>query len=81
MTGMKKPTVPDVRPLVESLYNRHQAGCCLHIVLDDGNLADDDVEFCLLDALELDHQDCAHLARLLLRMSRTQRRELGKRSQ
>lgn len=31
-----RPTVPDVLPLVRAIYERHCAGCCLHIVTDDG---------------------------------------------
>jgi hypothetical protein len=32
-------------PLIESIYSRHSAGCCLHIVIDDGNW--DSLDWCL----------------------------------
>lgn len=73
-----KPTVPEVTPLVEALYQRHGAGCCLHIVLDDGNVRDSDVDFCVTYAEEQGHEDCLHLAQQLRAMSRTQRAKLGR---
>ena len=72
-----KPTVPEVRPLVVALYKRNQVGCCLHIVLDDGNVHDDHVQFCIDLAKTKGHEDCLALAKLLLRMSRTQRNKLA----
>ena len=74
---MAKPTVPEVLPLVNALYARHSAGCCLHIVLDDGNVSTGSVEWCVGDATERGHEDCVRLAKLLLQMSRTQRLKLA----
>ena len=71
-----KPTVPEVRPLVAALYRRHAAGCCLHIVLDDGNVGDEHVDFCIQWATDHNHPDCLSLAKLLRHMSRTQRKKL-----
>lgn len=71
-----KPTIPDVLPLVQELYRRSCVGCCLHIVLDDGNLEDSSVKFCLGYAIEQGHQECMYLATMLLAMSRTQRSKL-----
>lgn len=81
---MRKPTVPEVLPIVRHYYAQgHGAGGCLHIVLDDGNVRDDDVRFCLDWAVE--HGDAdgwkpdvdgAWLCHVLLRMSRTQRTKL-----
>lgn len=78
MSALGKPTVPEVRPLVEALYNTPEggAGCCLHTVLDDDNVADSHVQFCLDYAIERGHTKCIELARLLLRMSKTQRSKL-----
>ncbi len=67
------PTVPEVRPLVRALHARHSAGCCLHVVLDDGNIDDRSVRFCLDNAK---HVDCKELASILMDMSRTQRKKL-----
>jgi hypothetical protein len=48
-------------------------GCCLHIVLDDGNLEDAHVSHCLECAREKGHEDCIAAAQALLQMTRTQR--------
>lgn len=71
-----RPTVDQVLPLVRRLYERNHAGCCLHIALDDGNVTDGDVEFCLEWATNEGHADCAELSNLLLLMTKTQRYEL-----
>src|SRR6185369_16413008 len=76
MTVADKPTVPEVLPLVQSIYSRHSGGCCLHIVTDDGNVEDDHVAFCLKYAKEQGHPDCVTAAELLLRMTKTQRRKI-----
>lgn len=33
--------------LLLSIYRRHGAGCCWHVVLDDNNADDDSVRFCI----------------------------------
>jgi hypothetical protein len=71
-----KPTVPEVLPLVNALYQEHAAGCCLHIVLDDANVEDHSVQFCLEQAKKEGHPRCIELAEKLLLMSRTQRHRL-----
>lgn len=74
----RKPTVPEVLPYVRALYAREGggAGCCLHILLDDGNVRQGDADFCYGVAVGREHQDCAELAKLLQRMSPTQRMRL-----
>lgn len=72
-----KPTVPDMLPVCRLLYAEHSAGCCLHIVLDDYNVEDHSVEFCIEHAEAAGHPFCASLARALRSMSRTQRRKLA----
>jgi hypothetical protein len=74
-----KPTIPEVAPLVLALYRREGgcAGCCLHIVLDDTNVKDSDVAFCLRQAQERGHEDCIALALKLVEMSKTQRFKLS----
>lgn len=71
-----KPTIPEVLPLVKKLYERHSAGCCLHVVLDDGNVEIDFVEFSLDVAKRNLHEECKQLAELLMSMSITQRRRI-----
>lgn len=51
----------------------HPVGCCLHIVLSDGNVEDHSVASCRDLAIERNHPDCVEVAELMLRMSRTQR--------
>lgn len=78
MAGLK-PAIPEVAPLIRRLYARPDGavGCCLHIVLDDGNVRDDDVAYCWGRARDEGHADCYIVATLLRRMSRTQRRKLA----
>lgn len=71
-----KPTVPEVLPAVRELYRRAEGGCCLHIVLEEGNVSDDNVRFCVEYAREKGHAECLALAETLLLMSKTQRGKL-----
>lgn len=59
----------------KAIYARDNggAGCCLHIVTDDGNVESGHVEACLNRAIAEGHADCEALARLLSGMSKTQR--------
>lgn len=75
-----RPTVSDVLPLVEAYYVDHPTGGSLHIVLDDGNLADRHVEFCRDFARERGDARGVRIATALLRMTRTQRRRIYRRS-
>lgn len=74
----KKPTVPSVLPMVKE-YCRNHAGCgSLHIVLQDQNVNDSHVIFCLNAAKESNDLDGVILAKLLLMMSKTQRLKISK---
>lgn len=70
--------VPDLREDVIAIYRRNPVGCCLHIVLDDNNIRDSDVEFCLRQAVDEGHELCERVARNLLQMSKTQRLKVSK---
>lgn len=74
-----RPKVPDVLPLVRALYLRPggSVGCCLHIVLDDRNLDNSSVDFCVQQAREHSHADCESLALMLRQMTITQRRRVA----
>ncbi len=76
----EKPTITDVLPLVRAYYAKpgNEVGGSLHLVLDDGNVRDDDVRSCLQFARERADADGVALAEKLLPMSRTQRRKLGR---
>ena len=72
---MTRPTIPDVLPLVRA-YLAKEGNICggsLHIVLEDGNVADCDVTFCIEWAREHGDPEGEKLGQLLLTMSRTQR--------
>lgn len=73
---LPRVTVPEVLPLALAYYRQHPVGGNLHIVLDDGNVADKDVLFCAERAAEAADEEGQHLARMLLKMTRTQRRRL-----
>lgn len=64
--------------LAATIYARHAAGCCWHVVLDDGNYKKADVEACIAWAAKAGHADCMELGPLLLRMSRTQRDKVSR---
>lgn len=75
---MSKPTIPEVVPQFAAYYQKPGNGAwgSLHIVLDDGNVKDDDVVFCMECAEKRNDIDGYNLAQLLLRMSKTQRKKL-----
>ena len=79
---MSKPsaliTVPEVIDLFKAYYARPGNGVwgSLHIVLDDGNLEDSSVEFCLKYAEEKGDTEGAELARILLKLSISQRKKI-----
>ena len=58
-------------PLMKAIYERNCVGCCWHIVLDDDNIEDGHVEYCIEYAAERGHEDCIALGPLMLRASRT----------
>jgi hypothetical protein len=59
--------------LVLSIDARHVTGCCWHIFLDDTNIEDHSVEFCIGNSK---HEDCRALGPLVRLMSKTQRLKL-----
>lgn len=73
-----KPTIPEVRARFLAYYQQPGNSCwgSLHIVLDDGNIADDHVRFCVGFAERNNDPEGAELARILLQMSKTQRRKM-----
>jgi hypothetical protein len=73
---MKKTSIPDVIDEFHLYYKKHPVWGSLHIVLDDGNVDDRSVEFCIDYAHEHDDQEGERLGRVLLKMSKTQRRKL-----
>jgi hypothetical protein len=83
---MNRPTVPEVGPLVAAYYTFPGCGVggCLHIVLDDGNIEDSNIHYCIECASDptfwvsqthySGHDEAGELlGRLLLLLSKTQR--------
>ena len=64
-------------PTIEAVYEYSGVGGNLHVVLDDGNIRDDDIRFCqarIAEEPDETKRDVeARCAELLLRASRTQR--------
>lgn len=71
-------TINDVLPACVALYALpgHGVGGCLHIVLEDGNLKNHHVQFCVDYAREQDCPTCQRIAADILALSMTQRRKL-----
>jgi hypothetical protein len=63
-----------MRGVERAIYARHFAGCCMHVVCDDGNTGDFAVEVCRKDAAKAKHDDCAKLGAFLSTLTRVQRR-------
>lgn len=78
MKAADRPTVPDVMPYVQSVYRRHAAGCCLHVLTDDGNVGDSTADFISETAVASGHADCIRAASMLRQMTRTQRTKVYK---
>jgi len=80
MNQMTKPTVHEVLPLVRAYYGKpeNNVGGNLHLVLDDVNVEDQHVSFCLEVAKERNDDDGVRIAELLLRMSKTQRYKVAR---
>jgi hypothetical protein len=72
-----KPTIPEVIDRFRAYHDANITWGSLHIVLDDGNVRDDDVTFCIEWAREHDDAEGESLGRILLQMSKTQRKKLG----
>lgn len=66
-----------LRVLVRAIYETPGGGCgcCLHICLDDGNLRNSDIIWCLENSVK--HGICKEVAELLLEVADTEeKREL-----
>lgn len=59
--------------LVGMIYEDSAVGCCLHIAVDDGNLDDDDIDFCIFEARRRGHSICEKAATMLRAMNEEDR--------
>jgi hypothetical protein len=67
-----RPKVPDLVPLIKAVYEDHCAGCCLHIVTDDGNYGPSNIEYVLNRALRESHPICIEAAKMMSLMTVSQ---------
>jgi hypothetical protein len=77
--GKPRITVPDALPLVRRYYALpgNGSGGSLHIVLDECNVEDGNIDWCMKRAEENSDHAGQALALVLRRMSKTQRRKLA----
>ncbi len=52
--------------------------CCCHITVDDDNVDDENVAWCVQTAARKGHTQCLHLALLLASFSFTRRKKLAR---
>lgn len=73
-SSIKHPTVDQALAVARAYYaSGNPLGGNLHVVLDDGNIEDSHVEWCLERCLELNDKSGEELALLLLKMTPVQR--------
>lgn len=77
MTDSVRLTVPDVLARFSAYYAKNPAWGSLHVVLDDGNVGDDSVRYCIEGAIASGDTEGEALARILLTMSKTQRNKIS----
>lgn len=75
-----KPTIPEVLARFAAYHVRVEnlAWGSMHIALDDHNVDDDSVRFCIDDAIAKGDVEGEALARILLTMSKTQRLKISR---
>jgi hypothetical protein len=74
--GVTSDTISKIDAAVEALkavYKRHCAGCCLHILADDGNIEQSHASWCAGYAAATGHKDCIAAADLLENMTDPER--------
>lgn len=75
----ERPTItPELVARFARYYAENPTWGSLHIVLDDLNLADNHVQFCIEWATDHADPEGAELARILLGMTRSQRARIGR---
>lgn len=71
-------TIPAVIERFKEYHRRNGAWGILHIVLDDGNVRDDFVRFCIAEAESAGDAEGKELGEILMGMSKTQRSKIGR---
>ena len=76
---MVKPTILEIIPLIK-LFKSNNDNICggnLHIYLDDGNIEDGNIIFCLNRCIQLDDHIGKEICEMSLLMSHTQRKKIS----
>jgi hypothetical protein len=73
-----RPTVKDVLPIMVAFRAKsgNSTGGVLHVVLDDGNIEDHHIEWCIQEAFILGDCEAVALGMRLIAMTKTQRKKL-----
>lgn len=74
---MSRVTIPEVLERFRAYKRRNGGWASLHVVLDDGNVKNGDVVWCISHAKERGDAEGEALGWVLMVLSRTQRRKLG----
>lgn len=71
--------IPDVIDQIRAYYRLpgNEAGGIVHIVLEDGNIAQKDADWCLEQALDHGDENDIEIARIVAGLSRTQRKKIA----
>lgn len=74
-----KPTIPEVLPLIKEFAKKegNEVGGNLHITLDDGNVDDGHIQYCLERSCKAGDTLGVRVAETLMKMSKTQRIKLA----
>lgn len=74
----KKPTITELVPLLKEYYSKPEncVGGSLHIVLEDDNLENGHIEYCIEYAKKEGDLEGAKLGEMLLQLTKSQRRRL-----
>jgi hypothetical protein len=72
-----KPSIPEVIDRFKAYHKKEAAWGSLHIVLEDSNVSDSSVSFCIEYAIKNGDTEGAELGKILLSMSKTQRLRLA----
>lgn len=78
VTRLNRPTVPEVRAIIDAWYARpgNGAGGELHSELDDGNLEDSNLLSNLVDNWRSCSQEARWISLVILRLTPSQRRRM-----
>lgn len=78
---MERTIDDNLRAAIARYYEEHPTGGTLHIVLDDGNCEDDNVQWCIDNPIrEQNDREALSIARRLLRIPEEGRRAMFERN-